>query len=120
VDDEPDNLYLAKEVLTLYGAEVVEAASGPHALDSAQDFSPNLILLDLAMPGMDGWEVHQQLRARPEHDHAPIIALTALAMTDDADRVAEAGFDGYITKPFFVRSLIQQIAECIDAFRRSR
>ena len=116
VDDEPDNLRLASDLLEYNGATIAGAASGQQALDLIGDFKPTLILLDLAMPRLDGWEIHRQLRAKPEFDHVPIIALTALAMPADADKVRAASFDGYIIKPFRVRALLVDIAACVEGF----
>jgi two-component system cell cycle response regulator len=120
VDDEPDNLRLAADLLEYYGAQVEQAGSGQEALDRALAFRPNFVLLDLAMPGLDGWELHRRLRAMPDFEHVPIVALTALAMPTDAIRVREAGFDAYITKPFRVRSMIDQLATCVRDFLESK
>jgi CheY-like chemotaxis protein len=116
VDDEPDNLRLASDLLEYSGATIAGAPSGQQALDLIGEFKPNLILLDLAMPKLDGWEMHRQLRAKPEFDQVPIIALTALAMPADSDKVRAAGFDGYIVKPFLVRALLVDIATCVEEF----
>src|SRR5688572_25184853 len=116
VDDEPDNLRLAADLLEYVGATVSSAENGKHALELADQFKPNMILLDLAMPEIDGWEVQQQLRTRPEFDQTPIVALTALVMPNDAERVRDAGFDAYITKPFRVRTLIEQLQDCVETF----
>lgn len=118
IDDEPDNLHLASEVLTFCGAIVEQASAGRQALDIVDEFGPSLILLDLAMPDIDGWEIHRRLRARPEFNQVPIIALTALAMPQDAEKVKQAGFDGYITKPFFVKTLLKDIVACVAAFQQ--
>ncbi len=117
VDDEPDNLDLASDLLTYCGAEVAPAGTGELALALLETFAPNVILLDLAMPGLDGWTIQQELRARPEYNHIVIIALTALVMPHDADRIQEACFDGYIVKPFRVRTLLEDIAACIERFQ---
>jgi CheY-like chemotaxis protein len=116
VDDEPDNLTLASEFLTFSGATVAITEHGARLLEMVDEFGPSIILLDLAMPGMDGWEVQRRLRARPELNHIPIIALTALAMPEDAERVRMAGFDGYITKPFRVALLLRDLETCVTAF----
>src|SRR5512143_2615279 len=84
VDDEPDNLTLAADLLGFYGAQVAQARSGQQALEVAATFEPNFILLDLAMPDLDGWELHRRLRAMPDYERVPIVALTALAMPTDA------------------------------------
>jgi CheY-like chemotaxis protein len=116
VDDEPDNLKLAADLLEYVGATVSAAGGGQEALELADQFRPNMILLDLAMPELDGWEVHRRLRARKEFDHTPIVALTALVMASDAEKVRNAGFDAYITKPFRVKTLILELVTCVRAF----
>ncbi len=116
VDDEPDNLLLISELLEFSGATVAQARTGHDLLDMIDDFHPNLILLDLAMPGMDGWEVHRRLRDRPDLNGVPIVALTALAMPDDAERVKAAGLNGYITKPFRIHNLLSGLTRCVEQF----
>ncbi len=116
VDDEPDNLKLAADLLEFLGATVGQARNGQQALELIDQFKPNLILLDLAMPEIDGWDVHRRLRARPDYDLVPIVALTALVMAADAQKVRDAGFDAYITKPFRVKTLIEQLTLCIKTF----
>ena len=117
IDDEPDNLNLVSDFLGFGGAKTITANSGQVALDIVCEFNPNLILLDLQMPDMDGWETHRHLRAKPELNDVPIIALTARAMLTDADKVRSAGFDGYITKPFRVATLLTAVMQCIQNFR---
>jgi CheY-like chemotaxis protein len=118
VDDEPDNLKLIGDVLEFKGAVVGRAESGQAALDMIEEFKPTLFLLDLAMPGVDGWELHRRLRSQSQLNNIPIIALTALAMPQDAQRVIDAGFDGYITKPFRFNELMDQIITFVQAFER--
>jgi CheY-like chemotaxis protein len=115
-DDEPDNLTLVSAALSFSGVTVEMTERGAHLLELVDSFLPNIVLLDLAMPGVDGWEVQRRLRARPDLNHVPIIALTALAMPEDADRVKIAGFDGYITKPFRVGALLRDVKKCIEIF----
>ena len=118
VDDEPDNLKLISDLLEFKGAEVCRAEDGQQGLGLVDGFKPTLILLDLAMPGVDGWEMHRQLRQRPALNAVPIIALTALAMPQDAQRVMDAGFDGYITKPFRFNDLLEKLFRIADEFGR--
>jgi CheY-like chemotaxis protein len=120
VDDEPDNLSLASDFLEFSGAHTAKAADGRIGLQQADSFQPNLILLDLDMPVMDGWEAQRQLRAKPELSNVPIVALTALAMPADAERVFSAGFDGYITKPFRVKTLLEALDTVIEVFTRRK
>jgi two-component system cell cycle response regulator DivK len=118
VDDEPDNLNLIADLLEFSGAKVVRAENGKQALALFEHDKPNIILLDLAMPDLDGWAVHRQLRARPDARSVPIIALTGLAMPDDAERVRAAGFDGYITKPFRAKVLLDTLSACVQRFHQ--
>jgi len=116
IDDDHDNLELAADVLGFAGATVAVADSGQAGLEIVNQCHPTIILLDLAMPGLDGWSVYQTLRSRPELDSVPIIALTAHAMRGDAEKAFDAGFDGYITKPFRIQGLLEEIAACVQSF----
>ncbi|HVO69953.1 MAG TPA: response regulator, partial [Aggregatilineaceae bacterium] len=116
VDDEPDNLNLASDLLEFSGAQTAKAKDGEAGLEMVEAFKPNLILLDLEMPRMDGWQMFRQLRTRPELDDVPVVALTALAMLSDAEKVRAAGFDGYVVKPFRVKALLDDLVACIEAF----
>ena len=75
--------------------------------------TPTLILLDLSMPQMDGWEMIKRVRANPKTAHVPVIALTAHAMRGDKERVLAAGFDGYIPKPFLLDTFMCEIVRCV-------
>ncbi len=116
VDDELDNLNLASDFLEFSGAKTCKAKDGQAGLDLLESFNPNMILLDLGMPRLDGWEMQRRLRTRPELARVPIIALTALAMKADAERVRAAGFDGYVTKPFRVKALFDALIGCVETF----
>ena len=121
VDDEPDNLDLITTLMEYKGAIVEKASNGQEAYDLVMNgLEPTVILLDLAMPHMDGWELHQKLRSDARLDNVPIVALTALAMTGDAEKVVEAGFDGYITKPFRVDSLLLDLQQSVEKFFASK
>ena len=116
VDDEVDNLKLIADLLDFSGATTSRAKDGVEGLTLVDTFQPNFILLDLGMPTLDGWEVQRRLRLRPELANVPIVALTALAMPDDAERVRAAGFDAYITKPFRVRVVLNELKQSVTAF----
>jgi two-component system, cell cycle response regulator DivK len=118
VDDEPDNLQLASDLLEFSGAKVFQAANGRQALEVFEQHKPNIVLLDLSMPEMDGWEVYRQLRARPDGS-LPIIALTAHAMPTDAEKVRAAGFDGYVSKPFRIHVLMGEIVAGVRKYNQS-
>ena len=99
-DDEPAMRVLVRVNLQAEGVEVIEATDGIEALETATRERPDLLLLDVMMPGLDGWEVARRLRAAPETQDLPIIFLTALAGPDDRRRGLEVGGVGYIVKPF--------------------
>lgn len=109
VDDEPDNLEMVAATLTFFGATIQIAADGERCLACLTDFNPNLVLLDLSMPVMDGWETRARIRAQPDFQAVPIIALTAHAMAGDRERALAAGFDGYLSKPINVPTLMEDL-----------
>ena len=99
VEDNNENLELIRFVLEAFGHAPLVATSGREGVDTALRERPELILMDLQMPGMDGFEALQQIRREPSLAATPIVAVTALAMVGDRERALRAGFDGYITKP---------------------
>lgn len=99
--------------LGFLGAEVHTAVDGETGLAALASFQPTFILLDLSMPGMDGWEMHRRLRAEPLTANIPVIALTAHAMPEDANKAIACGFNGYITKPFLLNTLITDIKQSL-------
>jgi two-component system, cell cycle response regulator DivK len=117
VDDKFDNLALAEAALKFHGATIRTAINGLQGLDILKTFAANLILLDLSMPEMTGWEMLEKLKENPDFAAIPVIALTAHAMDGDKEKVLEAGFTGYIPKPFSVATMaadIQAILAKID------
>ena len=115
VEDNPKNLKLVRDVLTHSGYEVIEATSGEDGVRLAHDRSPDLILMDLQLPGIDGSEALRQIR-EGDDGQVPVVAVTAFAMNDDRRRALESGFDGYVEKPISVRGLPQ----LVDDFLRLR
>ena len=115
VDDEPDNRTIAETVLTFSGAKVHTASQGAEGLAVLKDITASLVLLDLSMPVMDGWEMLTQIRANATTHNLPVIALTAHAMAGDRERVLEAGFDGYIAKPFRIGTFMADLIHCLEA-----
>src|SRR5262245_38315170 len=107
VDDEPDNIEVVAESLEFYGMTVKTAENGQVALDALKEFSPDLILLDLSMPVMDGWQTLRNLKSNPETQSIPVLALSAHAILGDKERAIAVGFDGYMTKPVSVPTLIE-------------
>ena len=109
VEDNPLNLKLVREVLTFAGYHVIEAQSGEDGLRAAQEDPPDLVLMDLQLPGIDGTETLRRLRQGTLGPHVPVVAVTAFAMAEDKERASRAGFDGYVEKPISVRALPGQI-----------
>ena len=113
VEDEPENRLLLRVVLTSEGYEVAEAEDGPAALAAAREHRPDLILLDVMMPGMNGYAVLEALRADAATRSVPVIMLTALAQRGDVERAAEMGVAGYVTKPFEPADLLHTMEEAL-------
>ncbi len=111
VDDNPINLKLASDVLECAGFHLTSAVDADTALVAIGNNAPDLILMDLGLPGMDGLTLTRQLKASHATRHIRIIALTAFAMRGDDLKAKEAGCDGYITKPIDTRKLPGQVAE---------
>lgn len=115
VDDVFDNISIAQAILVHNSAEVRTAINGEDGFRVMESYNPNIILLDLSMPVMDGWEMHEKLRTNPKTQSVLVIALTAHAMEGDREKVEAAGFDGYISKPFAVMKLIDDIKVIIKS-----
>ncbi|MBN1179286.1 MAG: response regulator [Anaerolineae bacterium] len=117
IEDNAANRMLVQRVLQMEGYTVLEAEDGPSGVQIARQSTPDLILLDINLPEMDGYEVVPQLREIPAIQGVPIIALTANVMRGDRERVLEAGCNGYIQKPIDVDELPQQVADFIEQSR---
>jgi two-component system cell cycle response regulator DivK len=111
VEDNDDNRTLVVKVLGRQGHEVREAVSAEEALEAAAAAPPDLILMDLNLAGMSGFEAAGRIKADPRLRHIPVVALTAYAMVGDRERALAAGCDGYISKPVDVRRLPDQVRE---------
>jgi CheY-like chemotaxis protein len=111
VEDNPLNLKLVRDVLEFAGYAVTAAGSGEEGLRLAQEDAPDLVLMDLALPGIDGTETLQRLRSGVLGSGVPVVAVTAFAMAEDRQRASTAGFDGYVEKPISVRALPGQVEE---------
>ncbi len=111
VEDDANNRLLVRRILMAEGYNVVEASNATQALATLQDLRPDLILMDINMPDIDGYTLTARLREKPSLAAVPIIALTANVMKGDRERTLEAGCDGYIQKPIDVDQLPVQISQ---------
>ena len=118
VDDNLANLKLAGDLCECEGYEVDRAQSAEGALEAISRRIPDLILMDLALPGMDGLALTRHLRSREETRHIPVVALTAFAMRRDEDRALEAGCDAYLAKPIDTRALPALLSGLLARSRR--
>lgn len=109
VEDNPKNLKLVRDVLQYSGYDVVVATCGEDGVRLAAQRHPDLILMDLQLPGIDGTEALRQIRESDAGRAVPVVAVTASAMNEDRARAIAAGFDGYVDKPISVRGLQQQV-----------
>jgi two-component system cell cycle response regulator DivK len=109
VEDNEKNLKLVRDVLQFAGFDVVAASSAEQGVAMAIERPPDLVLMDLQLPGMDGTEALRQLRNSPRTRSVPVVAVTAFAMKDDRERALDAGFDGYLEKPISVQALPAQV-----------
>lgn len=105
VEDNPNNRRLLKDLLMYYGYEVLEAADGREGVSMAVEHLPDLILMDLQMPVMDGFQAGNILKNDPKTKHIKIIAITSFAMKGDRDMVMKGGFSDYLSKPIDTREL---------------
>lgn len=115
VEDNPQNMRLVRKMLMAGGYEIIEASDGISGLTKAAAEKPDLILMDINLPDIDGMEVTARIKANPDLRHIPIIALTANAMYGDRERFTAAGCDGYLAKPVTRTELLNTVAEFLDA-----
>lgn len=119
VDDNEDNRDSLSRRLMRKGFDVITAADGSEAIHQADDGAPDLILMDMNMPVLDGWEATRQLRSKPEFAELPIIALTAYALTGDREKALESGCTDYHTKPINFEALLAQIEIALNSRSQS-
>ena len=111
VEDNEKNMKLFRDVLAATGYRTLEATTGGEAVDLASEYTPDLVLMDIQLPDLDGVEALRRLRANERTATIPVLALTAQAMRGDRERFLEEGFDGYLSKPVNVRELIGVVRE---------
>jgi two-component system, cell cycle response regulator DivK len=109
VEDNPDNRMLVRRILTAENYRLLEATNAVQAINLLETTTPDLILMDINMPDMDGYTLTTRIRSMPGLERVPILALTANVMRGDKEKTLEAGCDGYIQKPLDVDQLIKEI-----------
>jgi two-component system cell cycle response regulator DivK len=109
VEDNTKNLKLVRDVLQFAGFEIIEATTGEDGVELMATEHPDLVLMDLQLPGIDGAEALRQIREMPGVGQVPVLAVTAFVMDEDRRRASQAGFDGYVEKPISVRGLTDQV-----------
>src|SRR6516225_4782604 len=111
VEDQADNRRILRDLLGNAGYELVEAESGEEALTAVETKPPDLILMDIQLPVMDGYEATRRIRSKPELRSIPIIAVTSYALAGDEAKALAIGCNAYITKPFSPRALLEKVQE---------
>jgi CheY-like chemotaxis protein len=114
VDDEPDNMGVVELVLGYHNASVQTATSGAQCLEMLEKQMPSLLLIDIQMPGMSGFELLKKIRADRRWQHIPTVAVTAHAMAGDMERILAAGFDGYVPKPVNAMTLVSELKLVVE------
>ena len=113
IEDNPQNRVLVKDVLEFHGYEIIEAADGQTGIEMVKSHKPDLILMDIQIPVMDGITAGKIIRGDPDTKNIKMIAVTSFAMLGDKERIMEAGFDRYIAKPINTRELPDLIKEML-------
>jgi two-component system cell cycle response regulator DivK len=119
IEDNPRNLKLVRDLLEHAGYRTLEATTAEDGLTLTRAHRPDLVLMDVQLPGMDGVQALERLRADPATNGIPVVAVTAFAMKDDRARFVAAGFDGYLEKPISVREFPGQVAEMLKHAARA-
>jgi CheY-like chemotaxis protein len=117
IEDNPTNLQLMVYLLQAFGHTPLEAMDGEAGLELIQRQLPDLVLCDIHLPSLDGFGVARQLKSHPALSAIPLVAVTALAMVGDRDRILSAGFDGYITKPITPETFVGQVEAFLPPVR---
>jgi CheY-like chemotaxis protein len=120
VEDNLDNYELVRTILGLAGYDAFLAINGRDGVDAARKQKPDLILMDMAMPEMDGWDATARIRGDPETQHIPMVALTVHTLPVERKRALDAGVDAYISKPFDAAQFIQVVESTLERSRQSK
>lgn len=115
IEDNDQNIYMITYLLEHAGFEVLQARDGRSGIELALAQRPDLIILDIQLPEMDGYEVARQLRGLPDVGDTPVVAVTSYAMAGDKERILEAGCTDYLEKPIDTETFVRSVARHIDA-----
>jgi len=118
VEDNPESRYLFGFILRRTGAEVQEAGNGIEALEATSRSVPDLIIMDIQMPEMDGYETVARMRQDPRLSATPIVGLSAYAMSSDREKALQSGFNGYIEKPIEIPNFLQELSAYLPELAR--
>ena len=113
VEDTEDNRHIIRDLLTSAGYEMIEAVTGAEGVEMARAELPDLILMDMQMPVLDGYEATRRIKADPALRHIPVIAVTSYALAGDEAKTRDAGCDAYVAKPFSPRQLLAKVRELL-------
>ena len=111
VEDTEDNRQIIRDLLTSVGYELIEAVDGEEGVALAAEHKPDLILMDIQLPTLDGYEATRRIKADPATAHIPVIAVTSYALSGDEAKTRAAGCDGYVAKPFSPKQLLAKVRE---------
>ncbi len=120
VEDNQDNYELVRTILELAGYDTFQAITGRDGVDAARKQKPDLILMDMALPEMDGWDATQRIRKDPETQHIPMVALTVHTLPRERKRALDAGVDAYISKPFDATHFLQVVENTLRGAKQER
>ena len=115
VEDTEDNRQILRDLLGMAGYDMIEANDGAEGVAQATAHKPDLILMDIQMPVMDGYEATRQIKANPDLKAIPIVAVTSYALSGDEEKARAAGCDGYIAKPYSPRQMLAKVREILGA-----
>jgi two-component system cell cycle response regulator DivK len=115
VDDQEDNRRILRDLFTATGFEVIEAVTGEEAVTRAEAETPDLILMDIQLPGIDGYEATRRIKAVPALRATPLIVVTSYALSGDDAKAFAAGADAYVSKPFSPRALLAKVRELLGS-----
>jgi two-component system, cell cycle response regulator DivK len=111
VEDQEDNRQILRDLLASAGFEMIEAEDGEQALVKAAEHKPDLVLMDIQLPLLDGYEATRRIKADPQLQHIPVIVVTSYALSGDEEKARAAGCDAYVAKPYSPRALLAKIRE---------